>query len=166
MTLVLLACAFMVQSSFLLDASLVRGTGRTSNSKITDPGNPCFLQPLSCTCVAFVAEKRGVSPAQARTLIARAVSLFASETTPSAALAVACLASRGTLRPGPYEDCVACRSSCNEESRPEVCELYCTNVEWDTSTNAVSFGAVVTRPTAHQYSRIAKATRITVSLFH
>ena len=159
MKLVFLASTFILHS--LIDASPMRRTGRTSGSEKTSPGNPCFQQPSSAVCVAYVADKRGILPAQARTLIAQAVSLFTNETMPSEAVAVACLASRGTLLPGPNEDCVACGSACNAECRLDVCELYCTSLERDTKTSAMNFGAV-TRPTARQteteYSCFAKAT--------
>ena len=163
-----LASAFIVlYSAFLIDALAVRRTEQTSSREITTPGKPCFQQPSSAACVAYVADKRGVSLAQARSLIAHAASLCASEITPSDALyersavAVACLASRGTLRPGPDEDCVACGSACNVESRPEVCELYCTSVESDTSTDAVNFEALISltaRQTETEYLRFSKAT--------
>ena len=148
MRLALLASAFILHSAYLIDASAVRRTTRASNAGGSTPGNPCFHQPSSAACVAYVADKRGVSLAQARSLIAHAASLYASETTPSDALyernavAVACLASRGSLKPGPDDDCAACGSACENESRKEVCELYCAIVERDTSTNAINFDAV------------------------
>ena len=94
--------------------------------------NPCFLQPASAQCVAFIAGKRGVSSASARSLIERALLLYANEETPElaiyerSAVAVACLASRGSLKPGPDDDCAACGIACENENRKEVCELFCT----------------------------------------
>ena len=165
MKLVLLAFLFTLHSAAFTNAA--RRIERTSSSEITISGNPCFQQPSSAACVAYVADKRGVSLAQARSLITHAARLYASETTPSAALydrsavAVACLASRGTLRPGPDENCAECGSTCYAESRPEVCELYCAIVERDTSTNEVNFEAVsslTARQTETEYFSFGKAT--------
>ena len=165
MKLVLLAFLFTLHSAAFTNAA--RRTERTSSIEITTSGNPCFQQPSSAACVAYVADKRGVSLAKARSLIAHAARLYASETTPSAALydrsavAVACLASRGTLRPGPDENCAECGSTCYAESRPEVCELYCAIVERDTSTNAVNFEAVsslTARQIETEYFSFGKAT--------
>ena len=97
-----------------------------------NPHNPCFLHPASAQCLAFIAGKRGLRSASARLLIERALRLYANEETPEfaiyerSAVAVACLASRGSLKPGPDDDCAACGSACENESRKEVCELYCT----------------------------------------
>ena len=140
MVLALLIFLFEIYSATYTNAA--RRTERTSSSEITTPGNPCFQQPSSAACVVYIADKRGSSFGKVRALIARAQKLFSGETKSSAAhysqiaVAVACLASRGILRPGPDEDCVACVSTCNAESRPEVCELYCTRAEQDNSTNS------------------------------
>ena len=97
-----------------------------------NPHNPCFLHPTSEQCVAFIAGKRGLPSASARSLIERALRLYANEDTPEfaiyerSAVAVACLASRGSLKPGPDDDCSACGSACENESRKDVWELYYT----------------------------------------
>ena len=91
-----------------------------------NPHNPCFLHPTSEQCVAFIAGKRGLPSASARSLIERALRLYANEDTPEfaiyerSAVAVACLASRGSLKPGPDDDCSACGSACENESRKDV----------------------------------------------
>ena len=115
----------------LLDAVPLEHTTRTILCK----ANPCYLQPQSDICVAFIAHKRCITLDRARSLVSRALKLYDSEKTQPFALfernavVVACLASRGTLRPGPDDDCAACGAACLAESRPEVCELYCTKDE-------------------------------------
>ena len=114
-----------------LDAVPVERTTR----RILSKANPCFFQPQSDICVEFIAHKRGISLDRARSLFSRALKLYDNEKTPPFAIfernavAVACLASRGTLRPGPDDDCAACGGACLAESRPAVCELYCTREE-------------------------------------
>ena len=94
--------------------------------------SPCFAEPDSDPCLMFIALHRGISPEAVCALAERARTLYASEDTLPAALydraavAVACLASAGTLRPGPDSDCAACGPACDAESRAEVCALYCT----------------------------------------
>ena len=118
--------------------------------------HPCFADPDSDSCYAFIAHHRGVSLETARALADRARALYASEETPSAALydravvAVACLASAGTLRPGPYSDCAACGPACGAESRAEVCQLYCTRA----SRAELNSGAA----NAQIYSTLSSAT--------
>lgn len=135
----LLAVTISLHSNVLTNAAALTDSARLSNSS-TDgggpatQGNPCFLQSSSAACVAYIADKRGVSYPQARSLIARAVRLYAIGPTTApysapyelSAVAVACLASPSTLRPGPDGDCVACADRCYEEVKSEVCELYCT----------------------------------------
>lgn len=94
--------------------------------------NPCFSEPSSTNCLEHIALERGVSLDAARALLERARRLYASEESSPDALydrptvAIACLASAGTLRPGHDSDCSACGPACEAESRPEVCDLYCT----------------------------------------
>ena len=94
--------------------------------------NPCFAEQDSAACLAFIALRRGVSLEAARALYDRARSIYASEETPPAAIydratvAIACLASAGTMRPGPDSDCATCGPACGAESRAEVCALYCS----------------------------------------
>ena len=52
-------------------------------------------------------------------------------------VAVACLASAGTLKPGPDSDCAACGPACTQESRQEVCDLYCNLPAINKTTIAV-----------------------------
>ena len=102
-----------------LDAAPVdaRGTTLPIPTQIT-ANNPCFMHPASAQCVAFIAGKRGVSSGTARSLIERALRLYANEETPEfaiyerSAVAVACLASRGSLKPSPDDNCAACGSAC------------------------------------------------------
>ena len=118
--------------------------------------HPCFADPDSDACYAFIAHRRGVSLETARALADRARALYASEETPPAALydravvAVACLASAGTLRPGPVSDCAACGPACGAESRAEVCTLYCTRP----SRAELNSGAA----TAQMYSTLSSST--------
>lgn len=107
--------------------------------------NPCFNHPHSDECISLIARERVVSEATARTLIGRALSLYQNEDNASlqatykpSSVAVACLASPGTLRPGPDSDCAACGPACTAESRPEVCELYCSTSMTPTLTAAAT----------------------------
>lgn len=92
--------------------------------------NPCFESRESEGCLIFIINERKVSYKQALVLIQRAVQLFKSEDISGQYyylnVAVACLASEGTLLPSPDGDCAACSPACKAEARPEVCELYCS----------------------------------------
>ena len=116
-----------------LDAAPVDASGTTlAIPTLMSANNPCFLHPASAQCVAFIVGKRAVSSATARSLIEPALRLYANVEMPEfaiyerSAVAVACLASRGSLKPGPDDDCATCGSACENENRKEVCDLYCT----------------------------------------
>ena len=129
-----------------LDAAPVDARRSTlASTTQADANNPCFCEPFSAQCIAFIAGERGVSSASARSLIERARSLLANEETPEfaiykrSAIAVACLASRGTLMPGPDDDCSACGIACENEHRKDMCKLYCrADVEKRNSTWKIS----------------------------
>ena len=93
--------------------------------------NKCFTDRTSEVCLQFIALQRNITRVEALKLRARALYIYShEETQPSAiydqlTVAVACLASPTPLRPGPDSDCAACGQACTQESRPEVCELYC-----------------------------------------
>lgn len=93
--------------------------------------NPCFSNRTSEVCLDHIALQRSTTKTSAAKLRDLALSLYENEeNSPSAVfdvltVAVACLASGGTLKPGPDSDCAACGPSCTQESRREVCELYC-----------------------------------------
>ena len=95
--------------------------------------NPCFQIHSSEQCITFIAEKRHITNSEALILRRQALALYLNEESSPFAIydrdtvAVACLASDGILRPGPDSDCAACGDACTQESRPEVCSLYCTN---------------------------------------
>ena len=82
-------------------------------------------------CLGHIAKLRAINNASATQLRTRAIQLYEHEqSSPSAVydvqtVAVACLASAGTLKPGPDSDCAACGPACTQESRQEVCDLYC-----------------------------------------
>ena len=119
--------------------------------------NPCFTEPDSDPCIYFIALRRGVSLEEARVLYERARTLFASEETPPAAIydratvAVACLASAGTMRPGPDSDCAACGPACGAESRPAVCALYCTRHP-QAELKAQSYGTILSEMSGNRSS--------------
>lgn len=105
---------------------------------LIDNPNPCFHDYLSDVCTSFISEQRHVTLAEALELRRQALTLYANEESPTAAVydrstvAVACLASDGR-RPGPDSDCAACWTVCSSTStqcqcgdKPDVCELYCT----------------------------------------
>ena len=106
-----------------------------SSEHSTREPNPSFSSPSSDACSKYISSKRGVPLEVVPTLIAKARALYAAEdalispqvTDMPSAVAVACLASLGTLRPGPDSDCAACGPACTHESRPKICELYCTS---------------------------------------
>ena len=113
--------------------------------------NPCFQKTYSAQCIAFIALKRGVSEARARTLIGQALNLYAAKDQNSpdsiykpSAVAVACLASPRTLRPAPdSDDCAACGPACTQETTVEVCELYCASKKTlETSTFYTTSGGM------------------------
>ena len=95
--------------------------------------NPCFQDHSSERCIAFIAEKRHITTSEALILRRRALALYPNEESSPFAVydpdtvAVACLASDGILRPGPDSDCAACGDACTQESRPQVCNLYCSS---------------------------------------
>ena len=97
------------------------------------PINLCFHDHASELCTAFIADKRHITVSEAKALRRRALALYLNEESSPFAVydrstvAVACLASNGILRPGPDSDCAACSNACTQESRPEVCQLYCTS---------------------------------------
>ena len=104
--------------------------------------NPCFFDPTSNSCLDYIALRRQTTRKNAAQLKAQALALYEhEESSPSAVfdvqtVAVACLASPGTLRPGLDSDCSACGPACTQESRLEVCKLYCTTqVEITTNKN-------------------------------
>ena len=93
--------------------------------------NPCFLDYASNSCLSHIAERRVITLNQAAELRERALFLYKNEMSPPSAVydvptvAVACLASAGLLRAGHDSDCAACGPACTQESRLEICELYC-----------------------------------------
>ena len=97
--------------------------------------NPCLSSPSSEACYKYISNKREVPLEMVRTFTAKARALYEADdalvsqqvTYMPSAVAVACLASPGTLRPGPDSDCAACGPACTHESRPEICQLYCTS---------------------------------------
>ena len=106
--------------------------------------NPCFFDPTSNFCLDYIALRRQTTRENAAHLRAQVLALYEhEESSPSAVfdvqtVAVACLASPGTLRPGPDSDCAACGPACTQESRLEVCKLYCTTqVEITTNKNVL-----------------------------
>ena len=99
--------------------------------------NPCFLEPDAASCIKYIACKRHMSENAALTLKQNAEKLYAASQEPQPfsvydgrAVWIACLASKGRLRPGPDSDCAACGSACTQESRLEVCKLFCS---WSTT---------------------------------
>ena len=111
-----------------------------SPETINEPGflhethlNPCFLEPDTASCIKHIAWKRHISVNAALTLKQNAEKLYAATQEPQPfsvydgrAVWIACLASKGSLRPGPDSDCAACGSVCTEESRLEICDLFCS----------------------------------------
>ena len=95
--------------------------------------NPCLTARKSEACLSRIVKERLVSREQAISLRLRAEQLFGSEESHEGAIygrldvAVACLASKGTLLPGPDDDCASCGPACEAEALPQVCALYCTN---------------------------------------
>ena len=93
--------------------------------------NKCFIDRTSEDCLQFIALQRNITRVEALKLRARALNIYSHEETQHSAIydqltvAVSCLASPISLRPGPDSDCAACGQACTQESRPEVCELYC-----------------------------------------
>ena len=93
--------------------------------------NPCFFDYASNSCLSYIADRRVITQNQAAELRKRALMLYKDEVSPPSAVydiatvAVACLASAGLLRPGLDSDCAACGPACTQESRLEICELYC-----------------------------------------
>ena len=93
--------------------------------------NPCFVDYASNSCLSHIAKRRVITLNQAAELRKRALFLYKNEVSPPSAVndvptvAVACLASTGLLRPGHDSDCAACGPACTQESRLEICELYC-----------------------------------------
>ena len=106
--------------------------------------NVCFRDQTSESCLAFIAERRRISMAEASILRGRALALYQNEEPSPFAVydrntvAVACLASAARLRPGPDSDCAACGDACAQESRPEVCELYCSGSQSQTTQRSFS----------------------------
>ena len=104
-----------------------------SSALTTALSNPCFSDYSSQTCLGHIAKLRAITNASAAQLRDRALMLYEHvHSSPSAVydvhvqtVAVACLASAGTLKPGPDGDCAACGLACTQESRQEVCDLYC-----------------------------------------
>ena len=115
-----------------------------SHNKGVNIENPCFSDHASEACVVFISQKRGVWLSDARILMARARVIFKREkTSPTAqydrtTVAVACLASLGTIRPGPDDKCAACGTSCISECQQRVCELYCTPQAIHTTTITIT----------------------------
>ena len=93
--------------------------------------NKCFIDRTSEDCLQFIALQRNITRVEALKLRARALYIYSHEETQHSAIydqftvAVACLAGPISFRPGPDSDCAACGQACTQESRPEVCELYC-----------------------------------------
>ena len=93
--------------------------------------NPCFSNRASDSCLDYIALRRQTTRENAAQLIAQALVLYEHEKSSPLAVydvktvAVACLASPATLRPGPDSDCEPCGPACSQESRIEVCNLYC-----------------------------------------
>ena len=114
-----------------------------SSAHTTTLSNPCFLDYSSQTCLGHIAKLRAITNASAAQLRTHALQLFEHErSSPSAVydaqtVAVACLASAGTLKPGPDSDCAACGPACTQESRQEVCYLYCDLYAINKATIAV-----------------------------
>ena len=111
--------------------------------------NPCFLEPDTASCIKHIACKRHVSENSALTLKQNAEKLYAASQEPQPfsvydgrAVWIACLASKGRLRPGPDSDCAACGSACTQESRLEVCELFCSwSTTYELSTDTLTLKA-------------------------
>ena len=98
-----------------------------------DNVNSCFRGADSTKCLQYIACKRDISLTAAASLKREAEELYASTQDPQQfsvyegrAVWIACLASPGLLRPGPDSDCAACGNACTQESRAEVCLLYCS----------------------------------------
>lgn len=107
-----------------------------------DSVNSCFINPHSKKCLNYIACKRNISIAAAITLKQKAEKLYTVVQDPQPfavydgqTVWVACLASPGLLRPGPDSDCAACGNACTQESRAEICSLYCS---WEPSVNIIS----------------------------
>ena len=92
--------------------------------------NPCFQEPDTASCIKHIACKRHISVNAPLTLKQNAANATQDQQPFSVydgrAVWIACLASKGLLRPGPDSDCAACGNACTQESRLEVCELFCT----------------------------------------
>ena len=118
---------FIIVSSKLLCLTLILMTFSCHHSLC----NPCFSNRASDSCLDYIALRRQTTRENAAQLIAQALVLYEHEKNSPLAvydvqtLAVACLASPATFRPGPDSDCEACGPACSQESPIEVCNLYC-----------------------------------------
>lgn len=122
----------LLLSTILLAACL--GDIRTSAQPIK-AGNPCFVDDGSDACISYIAHMRGYT-----TLIATALRHYVVdkvcnsehdqcpvEAPPMCTSVVACLASQGTVRPGPGRSsyCIMCDANCTQNCEAEYCEIYC-----------------------------------------
>ena len=112
--------------------------------------NSCFLDPDSAKCLSYIACKRRISLAATMTLKRESEELYAATQEPQPfstfdgrTLWIACLASTGLLRPGPDSDCAACGNACTQESKAEVCLLYCS---WNESNFKSNFEITSAKP--------------------
>ena len=111
--------------------------------------NPCFLEPDTASCIKHIACKRHISVKAALTLKQNAEKLYAASQEPQPfsvydgrAVWIACLASKGSLRPGLDSDCAACGIACTQESRLEICDLFCSwSPTLELSTDTLSLKA-------------------------